>query len=214
MSRGAANGLHGIVLEIVYAPGKAPPRLPLVVFVACPKYRGPSYDDECDFEPSGLHAEILGFAGLRAGQPGVVAVQPIGRDFKAGKGNKTPCLRVQLPLDLVRGITIHKSQSKTIGPAQDPEEALLDIGGTELGLGLTYVGFSRFVGPECVRISPFPDKSRFSRIVSPPLLKPRVALSTCAKTAVSGGGRERRRLPTQSTLSCGIARMKRSVCIA
>jgi hypothetical protein len=100
----------------------------------------------------------LGFAGLRAGQPGVVAVQPIGRDFKAGKGNKTPCLRVQLPLDLAWGITIHKSQSKTIGPAQDPEEALLDIGGTELGLGLTYVGFSRFVGPECVRISPVPGQ--------------------------------------------------------
>jgi hypothetical protein len=164
VSRGAVNGLHGIVVETVYEPSKAPPQLPLVVFVACPTYRGPSYDDECAFEPADWHAAILGFAGLRAGQPGVIAVQPIGREFKAGKGNKTACLRVQLPLELAWGITIHKSQSKTFGEAQPVGEALLDFGGTEIDLGLSYVGVSRFMGPGAVRISPFPGQERFSRI--------------------------------------------------
>ena len=41
---------------------------------------------------------------------------------------------------------------------------LLDGLWTEVDLGLSYVGVSRFMGPAAVRISPFPDRERFSRI--------------------------------------------------
>ena len=164
VSRGVVNGLKGIVLEIVYAEGEAPPSLPLVVFVACTKYRGESFDETYSVAPSEREDEILGFAGYRAGQVGVVAVQPIGRTWEASRGGKqVTCERKQLPLDLAFAVSIHKGQGSTFGPDEDIEEAVLDIGDTELDLGMTYVGVSRFKVLAAMKII-YPTWERFEKI--------------------------------------------------
>jgi hypothetical protein len=51
VSRGVTNGLKGVVLEIVYNEGDSPPSLPRVVFVACSKYRGESFDETHSVAP-------------------------------------------------------------------------------------------------------------------------------------------------------------------
>lgn len=163
VSRGVANGLMGVVLEIVYREGEAPPALPLVVFVACSKYRGESYDEQYGVALNEHEEDILGFAGFRAGQPGVVAVQPISRTWLA---RKAFCERKQLPLDVAWALSsqcsfdsnhsftcmiltglpsdmlstraVHKAQGMSIGEGEAIPEALLDLGPTELDLGLTY----------------------------------------------------------------------------
>ena len=102
VSRGIVNGLKGVVLEIVYREGDGPPSLPLVVFVATTKYRGESYDQLHGVVPDVREEEILGFAGLRAGQTGVIAVQPISRMWMVGK---VKCERMQLPLDVAWAVS-------------------------------------------------------------------------------------------------------------
>jgi hypothetical protein len=189
VSRGICNGLMGVVLEIVYKEGEAPPSLPLVVFVACSKYRGESYDTQYDVAPPEREQEILEFAGFRAGQPGVVAVQPISRKWTVGK---LFCERKQLPLDVAWAVSspcccvdsnhsrnlvrcwsdmhlcvcaVHKSQGMTIGEGKDVPEALLDLGPTELDLGLAYTGVGRFMSIANLKTI-FPTWSRFENIGS------------------------------------------------
>ena len=161
VSRSIVNGLKGVVLEIVYHHGEGPPALPLVVFVACTRYRGESYDDTHQVAPSPREDEIMGFAGLRAGQAGVIAVQPISRTWQAG--DKVPCERKQLPLEVAFAVSIHKGQGMTIGDGEDIEEAVLDIGKTELDLGMSYVGFSRFKAHAAMKVIR-PSWDRFQNI--------------------------------------------------
>jgi hypothetical protein len=66
------------------------------------KYRGESYDQLHDVVPDIREEEILGFAGLRAGQTGVIAVQPISRTWMVGK---VKCERMQLPLDIAWAVS-------------------------------------------------------------------------------------------------------------
>lgn len=166
VSRGIVNGLSGIVLEIVYMPGTAPPTLPLVVFVACAMYRGDSYDKTHATPPCEREDLILGYAGLRAGQAGVVAVQPISRtwDVVVQQSKKTvTCERKQLPLDLAFAKSIHKGQGMSIGEGQGILDGVLDLGETELELGLSYVGVSRFMSLSSMKII-YPMWGRFERI--------------------------------------------------
>ena len=60
-------------------------------------------------------------------------------------------------------LAVHKSQGMTIGNGEDFEEAVLDLGPTELDLGLTYTGVSRFQSISALRTI-FPMWSRFENI--------------------------------------------------
>ena len=163
-SRGIVNGLKGVVVEIVYEKGRGPPSLPLVVFVACSKYRGDSFDEMHGVVPSAREVDVLGFAGFRAGQAGIVAMQPIVRTWEAkSNGKSVVCERQQLPLDLAFAVSIHKGQGTTIGDCEDIPDAVLDIGPTELDLGMTYVGISRFKALSAMKIV-YPTWARFENI--------------------------------------------------
>ena len=66
---------------------------------------------------------------------------------------------------LVSPLAVHKSQGMTIGEGEDVEEAVLDLGPTELDLGLTYTGVSRFQSISAIKTI-FPTWSRFENIGS------------------------------------------------
>ena len=104
--------------------------MPRVVFMRTDKYLGPSF----------AALDIPECERLELGYEGIFPVQPIERNWLDPK-SRVPCKRKMLPLRLGWAHSIHKSQGMTI------EEYLLDIGPTELSLGLSYVGGSRAVHP-------------------------------------------------------------------
>lgn len=88
-------------------------------------------------------------------------MQPISRTWETSKG--AACERKQLPLELAFAVSIHKGQGMTLGAGEDIEEAVLDLGKTELDLGMSYVGVSRFKAlVACKTI--FPTQPRFDKI--------------------------------------------------
>ena len=99
------------------------------MFVACPKYRGESYDET--HSTSEYEDSILGYVGLRAGETGVVAVQPITR--RIAFANSCRCW-----------ICPYQSFAKSIHKGEDIEDGVVDLGDTEVDLGMSYVGVSRF----------------------------------------------------------------------
>ena len=86
----------------------------------------------------------------------------MGGDPKQG-GKTIACERKQLPLELAFAVSIHKGQGMTIGKDEDIEEAVIDLGQTELDLGLSYVGLGRFKALSALKIV-MPTWTRFENI--------------------------------------------------
>jgi ATP-dependent exoDNAse (exonuclease V) alpha subunit len=78
------NGSFGIVKQIVYKPGTAPPSQPMYGMVEFPSYNGPAWDPE---------------------NPKYVPIAPITGDCV--EHNRT-CSRTQIPVDVAEAMTIHK----------------------------------------------------------------------------------------------------------
>jgi len=94
---GLFNGAVGTVVDIVYNAGSRPTDdpapLPDVVFVRFPGYKGPAYTDE---------------------DPTLVPIVPVSRCTD----RLCRCKRVQVPLRLSWGTTIHKCQGMTVGTGE------------------------------------------------------------------------------------------------
>ena len=110
---GLVNGARGTVVAVVYAPGTAPPALPVSVVVRFEGYTGPSL----------------------TAWPGCVPIVPLKRTWTDHDG--TTRWRIQIPLVLAWAVTIHKSQGMSL------DGAALDAGEKEFAAGLTFVGVSR-----------------------------------------------------------------------
>ena len=94
---GLYNGAVGTVVDIVYKQGCRPTDnstpLPDVVFVRFPGYKGPPYIDE---------------------DPNLVPIVPVSRSTDC----TCRCKRLQVPLRLSWGTTIHKCQGMTVGTGE------------------------------------------------------------------------------------------------
>lgn len=86
---------------------------------------------------------------------GLLPVEPQTISFKK---TGVSCTRKQFPLRVAYAITIHKSQGITL------DNAVVDIGKSEFGLGLTYVAFSRVKTITGLFIEPSFPKSRLMDI--------------------------------------------------
>ena len=91
-SVGLCNGATGIVIDIVYQTGHAPPSLPIAVIVKFDQYRGPSFSDQ---------------------ETSLVPICPVTTKANSNAFHE----RQQLPLRLAWAFTIHKSQGMTLSKA-------------------------------------------------------------------------------------------------
>ena len=91
-SVGLCNGATGIVIDIVYQAGHAPPTLPIAVIVKFDGYRGPSCSDQ---------------------ESSLVPICPVTIKANSNAFHE----RQQLPLRLAWAFTIHKSQGMTLSKA-------------------------------------------------------------------------------------------------
>lgn len=114
---GLVNGANGVVRDIIY-PIKSElnilETLPDIIFVDFESYSGPAFFREDDMD------KIIP----------IYKLQTYNRNFD--------CTREQFPLKLNYAMTIHKSQGSTLS------SGVIDLGKSELSLGLGFVALSRF----------------------------------------------------------------------
>ena len=110
---GLTNGAQGTVHSIIYAPGSAPPDMPLAVIAVFDKYLGKPYLPDV---------------------PKSVVIVPVQRAIEV-KG-KTH-VRTALPMKLAYALTVHSLQGATL------DKAVLNAGPREFSPGLLLVGASR-----------------------------------------------------------------------
>ena len=114
---GLVNGANGVVRDIIY-PIKSElnilETLPDIIFVDFESYSGPAFFREADMD------KIIP----------IYKLQTYNRNFD--------CTREQFPLKLNYAMTIHKSQGSTLS------SGVIDLGKSELSLGLGFVALSRF----------------------------------------------------------------------
>ncbi|KAK3090526.1 hypothetical protein FSP39_012488 [Pinctada imbricata] len=101
---GLFNGSFGTVVDIIYAPSENPKTShPLVVMVDFTKYSGPAFIAHC---------------------PRLVPITPIERKLDCPCHH---CKRIQIPLRLGWGSTIHRCQGMTIGK-MEPSRYIINKG--------------------------------------------------------------------------------------
>ena len=114
------NGSMGTVTHIVYAPGQAPPALPICVIVQMDRYNGPSF---------------------LADKPRCVPICPLTRQWQnsrtIGTSDAEMMSRTQIPLKLAYAMTIYKSQG------QGFERLMVHPGEREYQAGALFVALSR-----------------------------------------------------------------------
>ena len=113
---GLYNGAPATIYDIIYEHANEPPQLPAVVLIHVPHFKGPDLE---------IMGKIL---------PKVVPITPFKGDFQISAKN---LWRLQLPMKLAWGITIHSSQGSTM------EGAWIDLEDREIQAGMTYVALSR-----------------------------------------------------------------------
>jgi hypothetical protein len=143
-SAGLVNGSCGVVQDIIYAPGTAPPMLPVAVMVHFPDYTGPAYENDAyEREP-------------QYSLP-VVPIVPITVTWPDQSEAAGDCSRTGVPLRLRYAITIHKSQGRTMN------HAVIAIGDREISPGASFVAFSRVKSLSGLLLFPF-DYQRYASI--------------------------------------------------
>ncbi len=110
---GLCNGAAGMVYELLYQEGQAPPHLTIAVLVQFVNYCGPAFISE---------------------HPKCVPIAPLTLEWESGRQRLS---QQQLPLSPCCAITIHKSQGQTL------DKAVTDLGRTEISAGCTFVAISR-----------------------------------------------------------------------
>lgn len=134
---GLVNGSMRTVTDIVVQPNGN--QMPIFIMVNFDRYSGPTID-------------------------GSVPIVPI---LSSWISNDIDCTRIQLPIILAYGITIHKAQGLEL------DNVVCSIGERERILGLTYVAFSRVRTIEGLAIDKPYDYNRFSNISKSKLLSQR-----------------------------------------
>lgn len=129
-SQGLCNGTMGTVIDVVYK--KCDIENHLYDFPICIMVKFDNYQGPSVYD----------------------GMLPIIPQIVSFKKSGVTCTRKQFPLRVAYAITIHKSQGITL------DKAVVDIGNSEFGLGLTYVALSRVKTIEGLVIEPSFPSSR------------------------------------------------------
>ena len=124
---GLYNGASGKIHDIIFAPDAAPPALPAIVLAHFPNFKGPDLS-------------ILGKTLKK-----IVPIVPFRGDFELSGRN---AWRLQIPMKLAWGFTIHSSQGATL------EGAWINLEDAEISSGMTYVALSRLKTLKHLMIEP------------------------------------------------------------
>ncbi|CAF1066323.1 unnamed protein product [Brachionus calyciflorus] len=142
-SRGLVNSANGIIRDIIVPIGYTRGDLPETLIIEVEDYDGPQFFDDLD-------------------KHNYIPINPISIFAKQASGTRT-----QLPIRLGYAMTIHKSQGQTL------KKAVIDLGNSEISLGLTFVALSRLKNINDFLIVAFPF-DRLTKIRKSTCLQPRL----------------------------------------
>ena len=140
---GLCNGTLGVIEDLVF--GKSNAKFPVAVLL---RVKSSDFDG-----PTFLPA------------PEGFKIVPIGSrtyEFttKNSRGVSVHCTRVQFPLILCWGLTVHKSQGLTL------PKVVLHAGENEMSVGLLFVGMTRVRHPDDLAFDPVPTVERITTMIS------------------------------------------------